>query len=587
MARISKFGGIFFIVYLCFCSALLGQTQQTSQPQNDLGGTYFVDEAGIELATTASPLDEFIDATKYILGPYDILSVYGKGLVEFNFRGLAVNASGDITIPAVGSLSVKGLTVEEAKKTIQSAIDKNFKNAEVFVTIDRPRPVTVNIAGQIQNPGKYRFAAGTRFDAVVSSIIYPPIIKEESTPIQIQSNRISFTGINFDKIASQENEANEFSESLISQANSDYDLRHIKVTNTIGETTYIDLSAYFNSGQRLYNPYLSDGDEILLLKNTKTQAKISISGAVNNEFTGSYRTDDTLKKLLDIAGGLSLEADSSYIIIFRTHSGITEKLKFFPNDQITLEPNDRIIIPTKVNNVPVGTASVEGQVIMPGIFSIIEGQTTVNNLLEFAGGLTDEALPHAAYLIRKSFDNRGVNSVTAINPSLLNRTSDQYLEGFDYLELERALTPNRMALDLSDTTFLRNTYVSDGDQLFIPKNEHTITLMGQVNRPGFYQFNPEKSATNYIAEAGGTTIAANKNRVFIIKAGSRAWYKTTEAGIESGDIIFVDRVPFEDVSTSRNYLLQLHSLKNSRTSLILAAISTVATVVTTYVAVTR
>ena len=144
-----------------------------------------------------------------------------------------------------------------------------------------------------------------------------------------------------------------------------------------------------------------------------------------------------------------------------------------------------------------------------------------------------------------------------------------------------------MAINLTDTTLLRNTYLSDGDQLFIPKNEHTITLMGQVNRPGFYQFNPEKSATNYITEAGGTTIAADKNRVFIIKAGSRAWYKTTEVGIESGDIIFVDRVPFEDVSTGRNYLLQLHNLKNSRTSLILATISTVATVITTYVAVTR
>ena len=82
-------------------------------------------------------------------------------------------------------------------------------------------------------------------------------------------------------------------------------------------------------------------------------------------------------------------------------------------------------------------------------------------------------------------------------------------------------------------------------------------------------------------------MAANKERVFVIKAGSRAWYKPEDTMLSSGDIIFVDREPLVDATSARNYNLQLEQLKNSRISLILAAIGTVTGIITTYVALTR
>ena len=87
--------------------------------------------------------------------------------------------------------------------------------------------------------------------------------------------------------------------------------------------------------------------------------------------------------------------------------------------------------------------------------------------------------------------------------------------------------------------------------------------------------------------ANGITIAADENRIFVIKAGSRAWYKPVETTLQSGDIIFVDRIPFEDVSTGRSFEVQFQQLKNNRIQLIIAGAGTLASIVTAYVAIRR
>lgn len=102
-----------------------------------------------------------------------------------------------------------------------------------------------------------------------------------------------------------------------------------------------------------------------------------------------------------------------------------------------------------------------------------------------------------------------------------------------------------------------------------------------------YTFTSGNTIDDYLDAANGLTIAADPERVFIIKAGSRAWYRTSETELESGDIIFVDRIPFEDVSTGRIYETQLSQLKSERTRLILQGVTAITSIVTAYVAVRR
>lgn len=588
---------ICFVVFIVSTKAVHAQnnSSENSSLNSSSLNSYFVDEAGLQLGLTTTPLDEFIDSETYVLGPYDIISIYGSGNTEFTYRALTINASGDILVPIVGKISLKDMTLEAAQSMLQSRFNKSFKNITTEVTLDRLRPINVYLGGNIPKPGRYIIPAGTRYDALITGfpineeIILPLVDEELQTAIQASSARPSFTGLNFDRISAESNASNEQANSIFNQISSKYDLRLLKVTRKDGSEKFIDLSGYFNSGDKEFAPYIADGDQVTLIEHSQNRFKVSISGAVNNPFVGSYRTDDTFNNLLKIAGGFSPEADSSSVFVFKNRNGSTEKLTLSSSDiqKYNVQPGDQFIVPFDEQDIVKGTITIEGEVNLPGIFSIESGVTTLKEALERAEGLTNNALPNASYLIRQSLDNRGVTSATSINMSALTRGSDQFLEGFDYMQLQQALDPNKMSVNLSKSSVLERTKLMNGDRIYIPKDEQTISLLGQVNEPGFYAFDESLSVSDYLALSDGITIAAEKERIFVIKAGSRAWYTPEEVELESGDIIFVDRTPFEDVSTGRNYEVQIQQLKNNRTQLIISGIGTLASLITAYVAIRR
>ncbi len=596
MKRIVLFVAALFVVQISLIESSLAQNTQDRSGLSNLqgiGNQYFVDEAGLQLLQTASPLDEFINDATYYIGPYDVLSIQGDGLVEFSYRGIVVNASGDINVPLAGTISLKGLSLAEARTIIQEAFKAQVKETEINVTLDQPRPVNVHVGGNIPNPGRYLIPAGTRFDALVSGFligddfITPLIDQSIETILQATSQRPSYSGLNFDKMDAKQKSESEIQNETLFNISQNYDLRYVKVTPMYGEEYYVDLAGYFNSGNPTFAPFIQDGDHITLINASSSRPTVSISGAVNNPFSGSYREDDTFERLLSIAGGFNPDADTSEIVLIRIEGSEISQRTISPSEITSIQPGDQVIVKYAQMNTQFGSVRIEGEVELPGTFTIVENETTLGDVLAMSGGLSEKSLPNAAYLIRNSYDNRGVNSVSSINLSLLGRSSDQFLEGFDYLEFEQALDPNRMAVNLTSNEVLSSTIMQNGDQLYIPRDEQTISMLGQVNVPGFYTFNGALSVDEYIATANGLTIAADPNRIFVIKAGSRAWYHASETNLESGDIIFVDRIPFEDVSTGRNYIVEIQRLKNDRTRLIVQGVTAITSIVTAYVAVRR
>ncbi|WP_417371874.1 SLBB domain-containing protein, partial [Gelidibacter japonicus] len=234
-----------------------------------------------------------------------------------------------------------------------------------------------------------------------------------------------------------------------------------------------------------------------------------------------------------------------------------------------------------------GSAWVLGEVNIPGSFPIITGKTSASDLLSLSGGLTDEALPASAYLVRgTNFENEIPNK---FNAKLMLRTADQIDEGVEYFETETRLSQNRVYLDLEDIGQLQELKIFSGDSLYVPKDEHTIFIFGQVNKPGYFPYLSSSvvSVNEYISKAGGFALAADKERVFIIKAGNGAWYKPDETQLESGDRIFVDKQPVVPFASKQTYEYQQAQLRNQRIQLWLATISTITGIITTYVALNR
>lgn len=126
------------------------------------------------LPETSGEATFLMDVPDYKIQPRDILSITAKAMAPdgkimdflssgFNttsqsgesgllLSGYDVNNEGNIVIPVVGTIKIDGLTLSEAKKIIQTAVDKVFKNSTVECKL---LSFKFTVIGEVRNPGTY------------------------------------------------------------------------------------------------------------------------------------------------------------------------------------------------------------------------------------------------------------------------------------------------------------------------------------------------------------------------------------------------------------------------------------------------
>lgn len=602
----------FFLSLLILPFSLLGQTvsggdQNRSgsrisggsfETQSIVGQTlYFIDQVGLEFLGESVPDTDYFDRSSYVIGPQDVININITGPVSLYAQALVVNSSGYLYIPYGGNVEVAGLTIEEAAEAVENTVSEELVDFDLTFHVQKPRPVQIQVIGDVPNPGRLLLPAGTRLDVAISRALSEqsldgntrtrPMIGSEADDSITPAFNYSFRA-NSEVLLPDSSGIN--SRSYDSNR---YSLRNIQIRHKwLDNPTEGDLITYFKTGSREANPFLYDGDQIYVRKLNERSPRISISGAVDSPNEYEYRPDDTIQSLLNIAGGYTDGADTSRVILYRNRGNETTSETISLTDQDALQQhlqeNDRVVVPYINSSRRNASAWVYGEAEIPGNFPIVSDETTLAELIELAGGLTDKALTNGAYMIRANMTDRGVQSATTLSTAQLMRTSDQVLQGFEYLEMERDLNSDqRMFVNLGNQESISNIRITDGDRVYIPKDYQNVTLYGQLNNPGNYPFNSSYSVRNYLEQAGGLSIAADPDRIFVIKAGSRAWKQPGETNLESGDLIFVDRTPFDELNSQREYEIQLSNAKRSNAQLVLTAISTVAAAITTYVAITR
>ena len=90
--------------------------------------------------------------------------------------------------------------------------------------------------------------------------------------------------------------------------------------------------------------------------------------------------------------------------------------------------------------------------------------------------------------------------------------------------------------------------VRRGDVLRIPKRPGFVLVSGQVYNASAITFTPGKTAGWYLQHAGGSTAAANRKEIFVIRANgsvigrrSNEWYEhdVLATRLEPGDVVVV------------------------------------------------
>ena len=496
-----------------------------------------------------SPYDASVDTNTYVLGPGDLLNVGVWGATPTSYT-LSVTPEGTLVIPLFGVLKVGGMTLAEAKAVARKRLGEQFKKAEVTLTLVYPRSFYVVIAGEVKTPARYIATAFDRVDRVFT----------------LSNLRLSTSD---------------------SSAPPPFSLRKIKLIHNDGTTQNVDLLKFYQAGDVSADPYLRQGDAIVVPLEDFAQGSLSISGAVKMQGTYEYVPGDRLRDLLEICQGVTSVADSARVEVFAYNGEKYEEkivdLKDTSALDLPLPSNSRVVVPIdrkKMNNYYVW---VTGEVRAPGIYPISPDSTKLSEMIGMAGGFTRWASLPDAVIYRTSEPNVTSPSRQPYPSWFVNRATDISAEALGYASNELNM---RAGSEVVSTDFVKlfadkdekyDCYLQSGDSIFVPQSLRAVYVFGQVKYPGYVAYHVGWSYSDYVSAAGGVTEGAEEGDTKILKHGTYQWYNPGETHLESGDLVFVPRVSIKPELYSWNLIKDIIGTVGSVASIALTAILVIRT----------
>lgn len=522
--RISGFFGVLLIL-LTLPSGVLAQGElgRSEALRQLMGGQTTLGQLGRVSPGTVAPLEGAVDADAYVVGPGDVFDISVSGPVQ-TFVSVPVSADGYLMLPESGAVEVAGLRLTEARRRATDALRQQFQRVQLEVTLSQPREFYVHVSGAVPVPGRIIATPVARVATVLS------IAFADTTRAPVGNTALRPA------------------------------LRNIRLIHRDGTEESVDVLRYYSTGVTDYNPYLRDGDIVSLPTYDPNYEAIFVSGDVPFPGTYDYRPDDTLYDVLALASGQDPPRGFQRVRLSRVgDSGRAEAeiydLSDLAGTKVPIRPRDQIyVMPDETVR---GSASIEGWVEYPGTYSIVTGRTTLRDLVDLGGGLRSGALARGAYLERETLPRpaleRPRNHPFELSPpefrvvprdtaAILQATR---LAGMDFLSraylAQELRLQSRVPIDLGDILEGRSADITleDGDNVFVPRDQNSVFIFGQVNRPGYVAVRDGMGADGYIEASGGRSEMAG--RTYVIEAGTHRYLDGRRTEVRSGDMIFVDR----------------------------------------------
>jgi len=320
------------------------------------------------------------------------------------------------------------------------------------------------------------------------------------------------------------------------------------------------------------NMLLEEQDEIIIYNSDhfNPDRSVTIEGAVTAP--GAYKLMDnmTVRDLILQAGGLSDDASRErgelYRRRFEGESVVTAKIEFSIEkamngdaaDNAILARNDKIFIRSMKGWESERNVRLSGQITYPGTYVAFEGET-LGDLIKRAGGFKPDAYLPAAVFTRlsvkameesriKVYNNELSTDMVRLSMEMASRgvnispLSEQQMVLKQMLDSITVL--GRVMLDMTDEDQYKSFVLEDGDELFIPRNLSTVSVLGEVYNPGTFRLNAKKpTVAHYIDITGGPKETADKKAVYIVRANgnvvSNKSLRVSSMNLEPGDVVIV------------------------------------------------
>ncbi len=447
----------------------------------------------ISYAQEAIYFGKIIDPEKYILGPGDRLKVYIIGEKEQTTSfDLIVSPTGYVILPLAGSVKVLNISLSEASREISRQLIKFYPRSNILVDLVYPRNVKISVIGEVENPGIYSVSA------------------------------ISTLGDVFKGVGGLKSSAS---------------LRNIQIKRG-DKIIYVDYYKYLKYGDLNENPYIQEGDLIYvpIVRNT-----VRVLGQVRNPGVYEIKEGERLKDVLDMAGGLNVNAslfdatldrlDGTRIILdlYNLYYGENDKKE---QVNILLRSGDTITVLEEIKRI-----YVLGFVKNPGPIRFVEEIKATPEGGEVSGQATLGA--KVSELINKA---GGVLPNGSLRKIELRKKGDTY---------------NKIIIDLYKMLVLGEEYegnikIEPGDVIYVPPITSYVKILGQVRNPGVYEIVEGDRISDAILRAGGITEKASRENGELerIENGKKVIYKFNVAEaikksdkdnllIKDGDTIYI------------------------------------------------
>jgi len=293
----------------------------------------------------------------YKVGPGDEISISIWGFNEFS-ETLEVDERGYISPSSYGRIYVKGITFKNMRSILKKKFSTFFdmQNSEIDVSLSYSRVITVNIIGEVYNPGSFTIPAiNTAFNALIAS----------GGPNQIGS------------------------------------VRNVYIKRDGKTVDSLDVYKFLFDPQISNDIYMQDGDYIFI---PPAKNIVEIIGEVNRPYTYEAKDGESVGDMIKYSGGFTTTAFRDILTLKRldyNNLKVYDVNKADINIENVLD-GDQIVI-NKISNKISNVVTVKGDVGVSGDYEFKENEKVLD-LLNRAKCISNKTFLEKVYIIRLNED---------------------------------------------------------------------------------------------------------------------------------------------------------------------------------------
>ena len=358
-------------------------------------------------------------------------------------------------------------------------------------------------------------------------------------------------------------------------------LHHRNLDNTI-EAKAVDVNGIINGTSD--DVALRNNDILFIPSESDMRGNqtVTVGGEVNMPGVYKFAENTTIEDVILQAGGLTRAASMAKVDIFRQRHDpyaleeaetTTETYCFEIKDGFVVDgekgfvlmPFDEVYVRRSPYHREIQNVEIKGAVNFEGEYALSSKNYRISDLVNAAGGLSNQAYAKGAYLFREITEEELVQrellqtlSHVELYEEILRSDRSTNMAVLDSLYNAKINAGNMypVAIDLEKAVKEPGSHydiiLRAGDVITVPEYTSTIKIRGEVKYPTTVNWQKGKSLRYYIDHAGGFGNMAKKRGVYVINMNGTVnkISRCSKKAIQPGSEIVIPRKPARKMSTS-------------------------------------